>query len=527
MPVNSDRPDLELFDGGLYDYLYGSLSPDDEDRIAIIDMADGSETTYAQLRFFINSAAGWLAHKGISKGDVVALHCPNSLAFVVAAHAIWRLGAAMSPVSLLATPQSIGEQINDSGAKLLLTVAALGEAGNEGGALGGLSADDVVALDTAQGLQQWLAERRTPPEVSIDPERDLAALPYSSGTTGLPKGVKLTHRQLVSNLQQAEDIGLVKKDDVVFGVLPFFHIYGLTASANATLSARATLVTVPRFSLESFLEAHQKYQVTFTFIAPPIAVLLSKHPAVDNFDLSSLRAIFSGAATLDDDLALAVENRLGVHVQQGYGLTETSPLVFANLDKRNNRGSVGRVAANTEYKIVDIESLQEIPAPTEGDGVIEDQVGELWVRGPQVMIGYLNQPEQTAATLTEDKWLRTGDLARQDASGNVFIVDRLKELIKYKGYQVPPAELEALLLGHPQIADVAVVGTMREDGEEIPKAYVALQPTAKLTADEVMEYTAERVAPYKKIREVEFINEIPKSATGKILRRELKAREVK
>ncbi|WP_426717725.1 AMP-binding protein [Corynebacterium auriscanis] len=527
MPVNSERPDLELFEGGLYDYLYGSLSPDDEDCIAIIDVADGSETTYAQLKFFVNSAAGWLAHKGISKGDVVGLHCPNSLAFIVATHAIWRLGAVMSPVSLLATPQSIGEQMQDSGAKLLLTVAALGESGIEGGKLGGLREDDIVTLDTAQGLQQMLAERRTPPQVTIDRDNDLAVLPYSSGTTGLPKGVKLTHLQLVSNLQQAADIELVKHDDVVFGVLPFFHIYGLTALANATLSARATLVTVPRFSLESFLEAHQKFKVTFTFIAPPIAVLLSKHPAVDNYDLSSLRAFFSGAATLDEELALAVEKRLGVHMQQGYGLTETSPLVFANLDKANNRGSVGRVAANTEYMIVDVESLEEIGAPTEGDGVIEQQVGELWVRGPQVMVGYLNKPEQTAATLTEDKWLRTGDLARQDATGNVFIVDRLKELIKYKGYQVPPAELEALLLGHPQVADVAVVGTVRDDGEEIPKAFVVLQPGETLTAEDIMDYTAARVAPYKKVRAVEFIDQIPKSATGKILRRELRAREAK
>lgn len=524
MPVNSDRPDLELFEGGLYDYLYGSLTPEDEERTAIIDVADGSETTYAQLRSFVNSAAGWLSHKGIEKGDVVALHCPNSLSFIVASHAIWRLGAVMSPISLLATPQSIGEQIQDSGARLLLTVAALGESGAEGGAVGGLDADAIVALDTAKGLQQMLAERRTPPAVTIDRDRDLAALPYSSGTTGLPKGVQLTHRQLLANLQQAADLELVKKEDIVFGVLPFFHIYGLTALANTTLAARATLVTVPRFSLESFLEAHQKYQVTFTFIAPPIAVLLSKHPSVDKYDLSSLRALFSGAAALDEELALAVEKRLGVHMQQGYGLTETSPLVFANLDKNRNRGSVGQLAANTEYKIVDVESLNEISAPTAGDGAIDEQVGELWVRGPQVMIGYLNQPEQTAATLTEDQWLRTGDLAHEDAEGNIFIVDRLKELIKYKGYQVPPAELEALLLAHPKIADAAVVGTTREDGEEVPKAFVVLQPDEELTAEEIMEYTAEHLAPYKKIRAVEFIAEIPKSATGKILRRELRSR---
>ena len=521
MPVASRRPQLDIPNWGLWDLTFGNLAPEDEDKVAIIDVADGSETTYAELKTFVESAAGGLVQHGIKPGDVVALHCPNSLAFIVAAHAAWRIGAVLSPVSLMATGESIAEQLKDSGSTLLLTVAALGETSADAARSVGV---DVIFLDANNGLQQWFAERRTAPKVNLDPATHLAALPYSSGTTGLPKGVQLTHQNLVMNVLQGKDAKLVRKDDVIFGVLPFFHIYGLTALANLALVNRATLITQPRFEIESFLASHEKFGVTFTFIAPPIAVLLAKHPVVDKYNLSTLRAVFSGAATLDEELAKAVEERLGVHAQQGYGMTETSPVTHANNDLNINRGSIGKPVANTEHKLVDPETMEEIGLPEAGE---HSAVGELWVRGPQIMVGYLNRPEQTAETLPGDGWLRTGDLAEQDSEGNIFVVDRLKELIKYKGYQVPPAELEALLLHNDHVADAAVIGVMRE-GEEVPKAYVVLQQGAEGTDAEkqaIMDFVAENVAPYKKIREVEFIDQIPKSATGKILRRELKARE--
>ncbi|QNH95670.1 AMP-binding protein [Corynebacterium anserum] len=521
MPVASPRPDLEIPACGLWGLVFGSLAPEDEDRVAIIDVADGSETTFAELKTYVESAAGGLVHRGVKPGDVVALHCPNSLAFVIAAHAVWRIGAVLTPISLLATEEAIAEQIKDSGTTLLLSVAALGEASANAAKSEGV---ETIFLDSNNGLQQWFAERRTAPQVSFDPSTHLAALPYSSGTTGLPKGVKLTHENLVMNVLQAQDAQLVTRDDVIFGVLPFFHIYGLTALANLSLTTRATLITQPRFEVESFLTAHQKFGVTFTFIAPPIAVLLAKHPVVEKFNLSTLRAVLSGAAALDEELALAVEKRLGVHVEQGYGMTETSPVTHTNSDPQMNRGSIGKPVANTEHKLVDPESGNEIGLPEPGE---RSAVGELWVRGPQIMKGYLNRPEETAATLPGDGWLRTGDLAEQDSEGNVFIVDRLKELIKYKGYQVPPAELEALLLNNDHVADAAVIGVVRK-GEEIPKAFIVLQQGCENTDAEkqsIMDFVAERVAPYKKIREVEFIDQIPKSSTGKILRRELKARE--
>lgn len=522
MPIKSDRPDIELSPLGLYDYVFGDLTTEEEDRVAVIDIADGSETTFAQLQNYIESTAGWLVSKGIKKGDVVALHLPNSLNFIVAAYGLWRIGAVVSPLSLLSTPETVTAQIEDSGAKMLLTVAALGDASSQGAKDAGIAEEDIIHLDTSKGMQQIMAERRTAPEVEINPDEDLAVLPYSSGTTGLPKGVRLMHRQLVANVQQGQDIELLRRDDTVYAVLPFFHIYGLTALVNLALAQRAKLVVVPRFELQSFLEHHQKFEVNFTLIAPPIAVQLAKHPMVENYDLSRMRGVFSGAATLDEDLALALEKRLGIHVQQGYGMTETSPRVHANVSKDINRGSIGKPCANTESKLVDPETLEEIPLPSEG----VSEVGELWVRGPQIMAGYLNKPEQTAEALPGDGWLRTGDLANSDPEGNVHIVDRLKELIKYKGYQVPPAELESVLLSHPEIADAAVIGVHRaSDGEELPKAFVVAQRGSSLNEQQVMDFVAERVASYKKIRIVEFVQGIPKSSTGKILRRELRERE--
>lgn len=520
MPIVSSQLSIDFFDGGMYQLVLGEIAPEHGEKTAIIDIADGSETSYSQLKSYTESMAGWLNSEGITKGDVVAIHCPNSLAFVVSVYGAWRIGATITPISLLATAEDVQRQLEDSQAKILLTVAALGDASTEGGTAAGLDSEHIVYLDKLRGLKQIIAERRSAPEVSIDPEEDLAALCYSSGTTGLPKGVMLTHRNLTSNLQQAAAIPIVTSDDVVLGVLPFFHIYGLTALSSHTLAQRATIVALPRMELQTFLEAHQKHNVTFTYIAPPLAVLLAKHPIVDNYKLN-LRGVFSGAATLDADLALAVEKRLGIHVQQGYGMTETSPLAFANIDPEANRGSVGRLAVNSEYKIVDPETLEEIPVPDSGNS----EPGELWYKGPQVMKGYYNRPEETAETLVDGGWLRTGDIAVHDSDGLVYIVDRLKELIKYKGYQVPPAELEALLLSHEAIADAAVVGAPNEEGEEIPKAFLVRQSNdagASLTAEEVMEFVAQRVAPYKKVREVAFIDAIPKSSTGKILRRELR-----
>jgi acyl-CoA synthetase (AMP-forming)/AMP-acid ligase II len=297
---------------------------------------------------------------------------------------------------------------------------------------------------------------------------------------------------------------------------------------NAALHARARLVIMPSFDLEGFLGHIQNQRCTYAFIAPPVAVALAKHPIVDSYDLSSLRNIMSGAAPLDEELGNAVARRLQCQVVQGYGMSELSPVshVTPSDGGRELVGSVaplsscGWTVPNAVSKIVDSETGAEIGPPASGLSA----PGELWFKGPNVMVGYLGNEKATLETIDEDGFLHTGDVARVDSTGCVYLVDRLKELIKYKGYQVPPAELEAVLLTHPSIADAAVVGVTDSDsGEEIPKAFVVKASGAELTEGEVMEFVAGHVAPYKKVRQVAFIEAIPKSTSGKILRKDLRA----
>jgi acyl-CoA synthetase (AMP-forming)/AMP-acid ligase II len=355
------------------------------------------------------------------------------------------------------------------------------------------------------------------PAATVDPRRDLAVLPYSSGTTGLPKGVMLTHYNLVANILQSSCVmTALDEDSTMLGVLPFFHIYGLVVIMNLGLYRGATIVTMPRFELEACLEAIQKYRITYANVVPPMVLALAKHPAVDKYDLSSLRGVFSGAAPLGENVAAAAGARLGCPVIQGYGLTETSPVTHVTrVDSERIRvGGIGPPIPNTEAKILDVSTGAEL-----GPG----QEGEICVRGPQVMRGYLNRPEATAAMIDPEGWLHTGDVGYVDEEGCFFVVDRVKELIKYKGMQIAPAELEAVLLAHPAVADAAVIPVPNEEAGEMPKAFVVLRGEA--TAEQIMAFVAERVAPYKKIRCLEIADQIPKSPSGKILRRVLVQRE--
>ena len=534
MSFKNPYDDVEIPNVSVYDFLFGDIDDADLDRIAAIDARNGAETTYRNLIGGINAAAGAFAHRGIGVGDVVGLLCPNVPAFAIVFHGILRAGATATTLNSLFTEKDIEKQLKASGAKMLVTISLMAPQAKAAAAAVGIPNENVVILDGegeagADGhpnAADLLGGGHPAPEVDFDPATHLAVLPYSSGTTGNPKGVMLSHRNLVANVAQIEPLNGMTPDDVVLAVLPFFHIYGMTVLLNAALKARAALYIMPKFDLLEFLQGIQDHKVTQAFIAPPIAVALAKHPVIDNYDLSSLTTMLSGAAPLDGDLGQAVADRLNLTMLQGYGMSELSPvshLIPADGGKES-RGvdaplsSVGWAVPNTENKLVDPATGDEIDIPSEG----VSEPGELWVKGPNVMVGYLNNDKATAETIDSDGFLHTGDIATVDSTGCITIVDRLKELIKYKGYQVPPAELEALLLSNPKIADAACIGVLDEDGEEVPKAFVVKQEGADLTEEEVMQFTADNVAPYKKVRVVEFIDAIPKSTAGKILRKDLR-----
>ncbi|MFL6096655.1 MAG: 4-coumarate--CoA ligase family protein, partial [Blastococcus sp.] len=505
---------------------------DRPDAPALIDGLKGDVITHGQLATYVDRVAANLHARGLRKGDVVAVFCPNTPWYPVVFHGIAAAGCVMSPINSLYTPDEIAFQLKDSGAKILITISLFLDRAKE--AAKKSPVDEIVVLDGAEGhanLFDLLGADAPSVSVDIDPASDLVTLPYSSGTTGLPKGVMLTHRNLVANVTQCRPLINLGEDERIIAVLPFFHIYGLTVLMNQGLAWGGAVVTLPRFDLEDFLCTIQDHRITRAFVAPPIVLAMAKHPLVDQYDLSSLTSMMSGAAPLDEQLAFAAQDRLrkgavdGVTVAQGYGMTELSPVSHTTPDPNCPppgahsdvpKGSVGYAIPNTECRLID---------PETGQDAADGERGELWIRGPQVMKGYLNNEEATRNTVDAEGWLHTGDVAIVDDEGRYTVVDRVKELIKYKGYQVAPAELEAVLIGHPEIADAAVIGVPdKESGEELPKAFVVRAPGSELTEEAVMQYMAEKVAPHKKVRFVEFIDAVPKSAAGKILRKDLKAR---
>jgi 4-coumarate--CoA ligase len=524
MVIRSQYPDVEIPDVTLYDFLFASLRDDELDRVAVVDGPAGATTTYGALRAQVDAVAGAFAARGLGAGDVVALHSPNVPAFVSVFHGLLRAGITVTTVNAMASGEEIGRQLTASGARMLVTVSPLLANAAAGAAAAGVS--DVVVIDGAEGypaLADLLAAGGPPPSVSVDPATHLAVLPYSSGTVGLPKGVMLTHRNLVANVLQSHPLTQIAPDEVVPAVLPFFHIYGLTVLLNCVLYGRARLVTLPRFDLAQFLAVVERERGTYLFVAPPMALALAKHPLVAEHDLSSVRAVLSGAAPLDEGLARAVADRLGTRVVQGYGMSELSPIShIVPLDRPDiSSGSIGLLISNMDARLVDPATGEEIDAPSEGVSA----PGELLCRGPNVMAGYLGDEQATRDTIDSDGFLHTGDVVTVDAGGVFTVVDRLKELIKYKGYQVAPAELEALLVAHPSIADAAVIGLPDAEAGEVPKAYVVPADGAAVTPDEVAAYVAEHVAPYKRLRAVELVEVVPKSASGKILRKQLRQLE--
>ena len=512
MPYRSPHPDVPIPDISLSELVLGGAA-DFGARPAFVDGLSGASISFADLRDQIRSVAAGLSRR-VGKGDIVAILAPNVPEYAVVFHAVVRLGAILTTISPAYTTPEVAFQLRDANATLLITTAAMLERAREAIAAGTATVE-IITIDAATGVPSLasIAADGEPPPVAIDPATDVAAMPYSSGTTGLPKGVMLTHRNLVANLVQLDAI---EDGDIsaLVGVLPFFHIYGMTVIMNFGIMRGATVVTLPRFELEMFLRVLQEWRIPIAHVAPPIAIALAKHPLVDRYDLSQLRWVFSAAAPLGHEVSEALERRLGLRVRQGYGMTEASPATHYCVPTHFRFGKVGPLVPNTECRIVD---------PATGADTRAGEPGEVWVRGPQVMKGYLNNLQATKATVDADGWLHTGDIGTVDEDGFLEVTDRLKELIKVKGYQVAPAELEGLLLKHPKIVDAAVIGIPDADSGERPKAFIVTGESA--TEEDVRAFLDARVAHYKRLAEIAFVDSIPKSPSGKILRRVLAERE--
>ena len=507
-------PDVEIPDVTITEHVLRKVA-ELPDRPALVDGPSGRTYTFSQLSDLIHRFAGGLRARGFQPGDVLALMAPNLPEYAIVFHGVAVAGGTVTTVNPTYGPEEVRFQLQDAGASLLVTIGMFAATAAE--AIEGTNVTEVLTLDGADGTGNALDLLAADPieQAPVDVARDVVVLPYSSGTTGFPKGVMLTHRNLVANAVQTEPCIQPVEHEVALAFLPFFHIYGMSVLMNLGLSTGATVVTMPRFDLEQALELTQRHRVTRFYAVPPVVLALAKHPLVDQYDLSSLVQIFSGAAPLGAELAAEASKRVGCEVVQGYGMTELSPVSHCTVEGDFRPGTSGITVGSTEIRLVD---------PDSGEDRDVGEEGELWVRGPQVMQGYLNNPEATRNTIDADGWLHTGDIAVLDEHDHVTIVDRVKELIKYKGFQVPPAELEALLIAHPKVADVAVIGVPDDEAGELPKAFVVPLPGSDLTADELQEHVASHVASYKRIRLVEFVDEIPKSPSGKILRRMLRDR---
>jgi acyl-CoA synthetase (AMP-forming)/AMP-acid ligase II len=514
----SPLPDVEIPDVTITAHVLRKAA-DMPDRVAIRDSAGTSSYTFSELSAAIHSLAGGLAARGVDPGTVVGLMAPNVPEYAVVFHGVAVAGAAVTTINPTYGAEEVRHQLQDAGASMLFVVPTFLEVARA--AVEGTDVTEIVVMGAssdaaAEGTTSMSAMFGDPiDQVAVDVASHTVVLPYSSGTTGLPKGVMLTHRNLVANIEQVKHAIFYTDDEVALAALPFFHIYGMQVLMNGLIANGVTTVTMPRFDMVEALQATQDLKITRFFAVPPIILGLAKHPIVDQYDMSSVRQIFSGAAPLGAELAAEAGARLGCEVVQGFGMTELSPVSHCTVEGDFRPGTSGVTVSNTESRVVD-------PVTGEDQGVGDR--GELWVRGPQVMKGYLNNAEATAATVDADGWLHTGDVAIIDEFGHMTIVDRLKELIKFKGFQVAPAELEALIITHPKVADVAVIGIPDDEAGEIPKAFITPVEGETVTLEEIQELVGAHLVSYKQVRQIEVIEAIPKSAAGKILRKELRAR---
>ncbi|MBE3560439.1 MAG: acyl--CoA ligase [Ktedonobacteraceae bacterium] len=509
-----------------YDYLLRQAAERVPERPAIV--YHDFILTYREVISIVNSLANGLRALGIGKGDCICIFTANRPEFSILLQACATIGAILSPINPVYKQRELAYQLGDTEAKVIVVqrelLSLLQAVLREGTfphlqhilLIGGDIPDDLPqAISFARLIHESSPKQPEPAQISSD---DVLVLPYSSGTTGLPKGVMLTHRNLVANHTQFRAAARISHTDVTVIFLPLYHIYGILLTGSF-LAAGATQVLMERFDMDQALDICERYGVTWFFAVPPILLTLNATPpALLQQKMQTVRYIKSAAAPLAPALAQSLQAKLGIAVVQGYGLTESSPCThFSPLELSLARpGSVGLPVHNTEQKVVDLETgNQELPP---------GQEGEILVRGPQVMLGYWKAPEENIRAL-RDGWLYTGDIGYVDEDGYLYIVDRKKEMIKYKGFSIAPAELEAVLLTHRAVQDAAVIGVADEQAGEVPKGFVVLRPGQQASAEELMAFVNENVAGYKKLHSIEFINTLPRNPSGKILRRTLKERE--
>ncbi|XP_038700157.1 4-coumarate--CoA ligase 2-like [Tripterygium wilfordii] len=505
----------------LHTYCFEKIS-EFKDKPCIIDGANGRIYSYADVELTSRKVASGLSKLGIKQGDVIMLLLQNCPEFVFAFFGASFLGAMSTTANPFYTPAEIAKQATASRCEVIVTQSAYADKVKDMGL-------KVVIIDDAPEnclhfSELTEADDSQIPTVEIKPD-DVVALPYSSGTTGLPKGVMLTHEGLVTSVAQqvdGENPNLYfHENDVILCVLPLFHIYSLNSVLLCALRVGAAILLMQKFEIVTLLELVQKYKVTIAPFVPPIVLAIAKNAEVDKYDLSSIRTVMSGAAPMGKELEDSVRAKMpNAKLGQGYGMTEAGPvlsmcLAFAKEPFEIKSGACGTVVRNAEMKIVDPETGASLP---------RNQAGEICIRGRQIMKGYLNDQEATARTIDKEGWLHTGDIGYIDDDDELFIVDRLKELIKYKGFQVAPAELEAMLIAHPNISDAAVVPMKDEAAGEVPVAFVVRSNGSKITEDEIKQYISKQVVFYKRINRVFFADTIPKAPSGKILRKDLRAK---
>ncbi|XP_008461217.2 4-coumarate--CoA ligase 2-like [Cucumis melo] len=508
----------------LHDYVFQNLSKF-ASRPCLINGATGDVYTYHDVQLTARRVAAGLHNLGIKKGDVVMHLLPNSPEFVFTFLGASYRGAIMTAANPFYTAVEIAKQAKAADAKLIVTMACFYDRVKDLGENGvkivcvDFAVEGCLHFSVLSGADESLAP---PVDFSSD---DVVALPYSSGTTGLPKGVMLTHKGLITSVAQQMDGQnpnlYYHSNDVILCVLPFFHIYSLNSILLCGLRVGSAILIVQKFDIVSLLQLIEKHRISIMPIVPPIFLAIAKSPEFEKYDVSSVRVLKSGGAPLGKELEDAVREKFPTAILgQGYGMTEAGPvlsmsLAFAKEPFQVKAGACGTVVRNAEMKIVDTETGASLPA---------NSSGEICIRGEQIMKGYLNDLESTKRTIDKEGWLHTGDIGFVDNDNELFIVDRLKELIKFKAFQVAPAELEALLITHPKLSDAAVIGMPDVEAGEVPVAFVVKAIDGAITEEEVKQFITKQVVFYKRLKRVLFVNAIPKAPSGKILRKELRAK---